>query len=174
MISRTLNYSKKATFSGLLRSLSTYEANEIPIPARNDTLRVLVSGVIIKDPLERTIPKIGNFSVRFTVAVTGHFEAAHDWEKSKPASTTWINGEMWNEEAKAALPFLKRGSTFAGVGTMMTEQWVGKEDGMKRSKMVFRCSKLLSKDSFDNIVNQTDGAVAQGSGPNSAWDTPTF
>lgn len=52
------------------------------IPQRRDTCKLLISGVIGTEPKEAYLSN-NHYVINFALAVVGHFEPIHDWEKNK-------------------------------------------------------------------------------------------
>jgi hypothetical protein len=52
------------------------------IPKRKDTCKLLISGIIGTDPKEAYLSN-DHYVINFALAVVGHYESVHDWEKPK-------------------------------------------------------------------------------------------
>eukprot|EP01035_Chromulina_nebulosa_P019595 gene19595-25499_t len=77
-------------------------------PPRNDICKVLVTGVVGTDTRENYL-KNSHYVVSFSLAVMGHFKAVREWEETN--NTTWINCEVWDEEAKKYASKIQKGSS---------------------------------------------------------------
>jgi hypothetical protein len=52
------------------------------IPKRKDTCKLLLSGIIGTEPKEAYLSN-NHYVINFALAVVGHYDFIHDWEKSK-------------------------------------------------------------------------------------------
>ena len=52
------------------------------MPKRKDTCKLLISGIIGTDPKEAYLSN-DHYVINFALAVVGHYESVHDWEKPK-------------------------------------------------------------------------------------------
>ena len=52
------------------------------IPKRKDTCKMFISGIIGTEPKEAYLNN-NHYVINFALAVTGHYDSIHDWEKAK-------------------------------------------------------------------------------------------
>ena len=67
---------------GIQDSQAENEMMKKIIPQRRDTCKLLISGVIGTEPKEAYLSN-NHYVINFALAVVGHFEPIHDWEKNK-------------------------------------------------------------------------------------------
>lgn len=123
------------------------------VPSRFDVCRLLLSGVIGSDTKEAYLSN-GHYVVNFGLAMVGHFEAVHEWEKQKPVETTWLSCEIWDDEAKAHVGSLRKGMKLSGLGTLILNKWVDKSTGEEKKMFKARILKVLTpEDLNDKLLN---------------------
>ena len=88
---------RKSFGSRIFHQLSSFDESEISrnqvntednndkissVPKRKDTCKLLISGIIGTDPKEAYLSN-DHYVINFALAVVGHYESVHDWEKPK-------------------------------------------------------------------------------------------
>ena len=150
--------------------------NQVPrstVPLREDTLKVIISGVVGNDPKEVFLsnghyilkfPVIFNNKYyskvyRFQLVVVGHFTAINDWEKYKPTENTWINTEMWDNLARENLLQVKKGALFSGIGNLIQDKWKDKTTGEEKKGFHFRFTKVITQETLKELLETLDDNV---------------
>ena len=72
------------------------------IPQRRDTCKLLISGVIGTEPKEAYLSN-NHYVINFALAVVGHFEPIHDWEKNKVIGVLWFSSLLMSLIYKSIL-----------------------------------------------------------------------
>ena len=121
------------------------------IPMRYDTMKIFVSGVIGVDLKEAYLSN-DHYVVNFPIAIQGHFNPVHDWEKMKAAETMWMQTEVWDQEAKKMSGVYGRGSKICGMGTMVLNKWKDKLSGEERKMFKLRILKIMDPDEFKELA----------------------
>jgi len=124
------------------------------IPQRQDTCRVLISGVVGADPKETYLAN-GHYVLNFPLAVTGHFAPIHDWELYKPAETMWLGSELWDEQAKNNQVNIKRGAPLTGVGYLIFNSWKDKVTGEDRKMFKLRLLSINTPEEMADILGSS-------------------
>lgn len=142
------------------------------IPQRKDVMQMFLSGVVGSDPRETYLSN-GHFVINFSMAVTGHFEAVHDWEKYKPAETMWLNCEVWDEEAKHQQQYLRKGVPVSALAYMIFNKWTDKTTGEEKKQYKIRITNILdpsdmqimlASSGIQDLVPQDDASEPSDSG----------
>lgn len=122
---------------------------------RHDTCKVFITGVIGADLKENYLSN-DHHVVNFPIAVQGHFQPVHDWEKTKNTETMWISAEAWDDEAKKVQAYSK-GSKFAGMGTLLFNKWKDKVTGEERKMFKMRVLKVMSEEEVKGMFGEEEG-----------------
>ena len=122
------------------------------VPSRNDICRVFITGVIGTEPKEAYLAN-GHYVINFAVAIVGHYDAFHEWEKYKPTETMWFSCEAWDNDAKLGLNdgIIRKGGKLAALGTLIQNKWVDKTTGDDRKNFKFRILKFLDKSDIEKL-----------------------
>ena len=149
-------------------------AERSTIPMRRDTCRLLVSGVVGGDPKETFLAIDNNYVLNFPLAVVGHFNAVHDWEKFKPTETMWLSCELWNDEARRHAANIYKGAPLSGIATLIFNKWTDKTTGEERKMFKARLTNVLTAEELaemlgssgiEDLVNDSDSGAAYGEDP---------
>lgn len=89
------------------------------------------------------------------MAITGHFAAIHSGERSKPAETTWLQAEVWDDEARENAGDIRRGERVSGVAVLLSNTWKDKSTGETRKAMRLRILKFLPLGQFNMLVKRS-------------------
>jgi len=125
------------------------------VPTRRDTCRLFLSGVLGNEPKETYLAVGNNYVLNFPLAVTGHFNAIHDWEKYKPAETMWMSCEVWNDEARAHQSNLYKGASISGVATLIFNKWTDKTTGEERKMTKVRFTNIMSAEEMAEMLGSS-------------------
>ena len=147
------------------------------VPKRKDVCKLLISGIIGTDPKEAYLSN-DHYVINFALAVVGHYESVHDWEKPKVRKTCfdylalliicdskslfyqqiletmWLNVEVWDEVAKNNSQKFRKGATLYGLGTLISSKWIDKTTGEERKQFKHRLLKIMSAEDmtlFDDL-----------------------
>ena len=123
-------------------------------PARRDTCRLFLSGVIGTDPREQYLSN-GNYVLNFQLAVVGHFDPVHSWEKFKHTETMWLSCEVWDNEAREHMEDVKKGAPLAGLAYLIHNKWTDKATGEERKQIKVRFSNILSKEELADMLGSS-------------------
>ena len=121
------------------------------VPARRDTCKVFISGVIGTDPREAFLSN-GHYVMNFGLAVVGHFQPLHSWEEYKPTETMWTNIEVWDDVARAHQTKLTKGSPLSGLGTLILNKWTDKNTGEERKQLKVRLTNVLGNEEMQEML----------------------
>lgn len=112
----------------------------------------------------------GNTAVaNFSLAHTPRKKEGNEWVDAGP--TTWLSVKCFKAVAEGAADSLGRGDEVVVVGKLRTEEWIDKDTGGKRSKIV------LLADTVAKSVKPRGGS--QSASTNDGWgalseDEPPF
>lgn len=95
---------------------------------------VALTGRVGRDP-EIKYFESGTMIATFSLAVDGF---AKDGEKP----THWIDLKIWGKQAQVSADYVRKGSKIGVSGRLEQENWVDKESGGKRSKLVVVADRL--------------------------------
>ena len=121
------------------------------IPQRKDTCRLFVSGVIGTDPKEAFLSN-GHYVMNFALAVVGHFDPAHDWERYKPTETMWMSAEVWDNMARNHQTMLTKGTPISALGVMIHNKWQDKVTGEERKQFKLRITHILDNGEMQEML----------------------
>ena len=121
------------------------------IPQRKDTCSIFVSGVIGTDPREAFLSN-GHYVLNFALAVVGHFEPVHDWEKYKPTETMWMSAEVWDDMARNHQTMLTKGTPVSALGYMIHNKWQDKTTGEERKQFKLRITNILNQEEMQEML----------------------
>ncbi len=99
--------------------------------------KVILIGNLGKDPEIRHLPS-GTSIATFSVATS---ESYKDKAGNRVDQTEWHNIEVWDQQAKIAEQYLKKGMTVYLEGKIKTDTWDDK-DGSKKSAVKIRCTNF--------------------------------
>ena len=121
------------------------------IPQRKDTCRMFVSGVIGTDPREAFLSN-GHYVMNFALAVVGHFDPVHDWERYKPTETMWITAEVWDDMARNHQTMISKGTPISALGYMIHNKWQDKVTGEDRKTFKLRVTHILDGEEMQEML----------------------
>lgn len=81
------------------KTLSSEDHSNV-IPKRKDTCKLILSGIIGTEPKEAYLSN-NHYVINFALAVVGHYDFIHEWEKSK---VLIMFAEHWSIFVHAASP----------------------------------------------------------------------
>ena len=109
---------------------------------------VTIGGYVAKDP-ESTTTSTGKTVVKFPVALNE--------QRGQYKSTEYIDVELWENNAKYANSYVKKGSIVTVTGKIKTNSWKTKEG--KNAKRVFILGLLI------NVINLSKSEAASCEAP---------
>ena len=121
------------------------------IPQRKDTCRVFVSGVIGTDPREAFLSN-GHYVINFALAVVGHFNPVHEWERYKPTETMWMGAEIWDDMARKHQTMITKGTPISALGYMIHNKWQDKVTGEDRKTFKLRITHILDGEEMQEML----------------------
>ena len=81
-LGRHLCASEESGLSQNQVQISDDQVSRSLIPKRKDTCKMFISGIIGTEPKEAYLNN-NHYVINFALAVTGHYDSLHDWEKAK-------------------------------------------------------------------------------------------
>ncbi len=127
--------------------------------------KMTIIGNLGADPEVRYLDG-GNVVAQFNVATTEKYTNRNG---EKIEQTEWFRVELWNEQAKVAEKYLKKGNPVYIEGRLRTEVWTDKE-GKERTSLRVRASTMQLLGS-PNSDRQDDGQY-EAPRPQQAAATP--
>lgn len=106
---------------------------------------VVVSGRLAKDPIVREIRE-NLTAALITVCVSQKYRMRDGTEKEE---TCFVDCTLWNQEAKNAQKYLKKGAAVTVSGSLKQEKWEDKETGRPRSKHVIQVQNVMYMEKMD-------------------------
>jgi len=106
------------------------------------------------DPKEQYLSN-GNYVLNFPLAVVGHFDPVHSWEKFKHTETMWLSCEVWDNEAREHMEGMKKGAPLAGLAYLIYNKWTDKATGEERKQFKVRFSNILSKEELADMLGSS-------------------
>lgn len=114
--------------------------------------KVILIGNVGKDPEVRYLD--GNKVVaKFSLATSERYK---DRNGNNVDQTEWHNIEMWDEMAKLAEKYVKKGKSLYIEGKIKTEKWTDKETNQERQSKTIRATQMTFLSS-GNSENQGGG-----------------
>ncbi|MDD2412908.1 MAG: single-stranded DNA-binding protein [Bacteroidales bacterium] len=92
----------------------------------------------------------GNALLKFSLATSESYQRRNG---ELVNNTTWHNIVLWGDDARKALPIVKKGARLHVIGKIVTNEYVDKE-GIKRMVFNIQASEVTSV--FDGIRNEAE------------------
>lgn len=101
--------------------------------------RVILSGRLAQDP---EIKEINPSLVvgRLSICTSRKYKQRNGEEKEE---VCYIDASVWNQEARLAEKYLKKGSAVTIDGALKQEKWTDRNTGQERSKHVLQVSNIM-------------------------------
>lgn len=124
--------------------------------------KMIIIGNLGADPEVRYLDG-GAVVATFNVATTEKYTNRNG---EKVEQTEWFRVELWNEQAKVAEKYLKKGNSVYVEGRLRTELWTDKE-GKERTSLRVRANtmQLLGSPNSDNAGDNQYEAPRQQAAP---------
>jgi single-strand DNA-binding protein len=126
--------------------------------------KVILIGNLGADPEVRHLEN-GSIVTRFNIATSERYK---NREGQVVEQTEWHRIELWDNLAKIAEQYLKKGNSVYIEGKLRTEEWTDKE-GIQRTTVRIRASAMTllgsKNDANSNDTAQQSGGMAQTAKP---------